>query len=109
MALNQSWRMRSRSPIGGRLQLSLDDARWVAGSTYPLWVCENVIRIACPMNPARDLLVAHEAGEDRQSGGVGRGPALGPLRQRQREVEDRARARVQRFVGPSRYFAVNSS
>ena len=51
----------------------------------------TVKRSAWSIRPARDVLVAGEAGQDRQAGGVGRRPA-GRAELVRAEVEDRARA-----------------
>ena len=67
---------RTRSPIGGQVG-SVEVAGVVAGGTdvgAPRLL--TVKRSAWSIAPARDLVEAREAGEDRQAGGVGGRPAV---------------------------------
>ncbi len=67
---------RKHCPIGGASSSVVAPAWWRAVQTYASWVSEAVRRRAWADDAGVDLLVAHQAGQDRQAGGVGRGRFL---------------------------------
>ena len=60
-----------RNPIGGSDASVRLLATWRAGQTAACWVRGTVTRIAWPIEPRGDLVVAHEPGKDREAGRVG--------------------------------------
>ena len=84
---------RTRRPIGGRSGSSELEAKWRAGIHVraPRALGGEAQRVVD--RAAAHLLVAREAGQDRQPGGVGRGPAARAQAVRA-QVPDRARARA---------------
>ena len=102
-------------PIGGSVGSVFDDAKCVAGRMNPRCVCAERHPDRMADRAAGHLVVAHQAGQDRQTGRVGTGPRRAgaarrssgstarptyaaqpsPLRPRHKQLEQLARALLQ--------------